>query len=90
MNLQQIRKHFKSLILSLLLEIVISSSFQSFIAISIADADISYGYILYNYKDLTATDSSLQKALRAIWDVLCGKDRGLLKQPSNFHENSLS
>ena len=39
MNLQQIRKHFKSLILLLLLEIVISSSFQSFIAISIADAD---------------------------------------------------
>ena len=90
MNHHQIRKHFKSLILLLLLEIVFSTSFQLFIAISIADADISYGYILYNYKDLTATDSSLQKALRAIWDVLCGKDRGLLKQPSNVSKNSSS
>ena len=81
------RNHFKSLILLLLLEIVICSSFQLFIAISIPDADISYGYILYNYKDLTASDSSLQKAMSAIWNVLCGKDSGLLDKPSKSTEN---
>lgn len=47
------------------------------LAISIQDADISYGYILFNYKDLSPTDSSLQKAIASVWDVLCGNDVGL-------------
>lgn len=47
------------------------------IAISIKDADIAYGYILYNYKDLSPTDSSLQMALQSILPVLCGKETGL-------------
>lgn len=61
-------------------EIVTSFKFLLSIAISIQEADIAYGYILYNYKDISANDSSLVKALKAVWKTLCGKEKGLTKK----------
>ena len=49
---------------------------------STPEADIAYGYILFNYEDLSPSDASIRKALGGIWRQLCGKEESLEKKTS--------
>lgn len=53
----------------------------SLVAVSSPIADLTYGYILYNYKDLSTGDEEVRGALQSIWKRLCGKDTTLSKKP---------
>ena len=61
-------------------EIVRTNTISLYVlAISTKDADIAYGYILYNFEDVSPSDSELITALKSVWSVICGKEETLLK-----------
>lgn len=58
--------------------------FTSHAAISINTADIAYGYILYNFKDLNPNDKEVRKVLEKVWKGICGKKTMLVQSPRAF------
>ena len=54
------------------------------LAISIKNADIAYGYILFNVYDISPSDPELIEALSSVWNVLCGKEKTLLNETRKF------
>ena len=54
------------------------------IAISTKAADIAYGYILYNFKDLNPRDDVVRSVLEKLWKEICGKKTMLVKAPRLF------
>ena len=55
-------------------------SFDLIVAVSTPEADLAYGYILFNYEDLSPGDESVRKALGGVWRQLCGKEESLEKE----------